>query len=263
MMTDAKEARRRIRLSHHLGHTAGLAPGALQVNLVILPSVYADDFEAYCRANLQACPLIAKTEPGQTVWPDLGADIDIRCDVPAYNVYQGGTLTATCLDLVDWWRNDLVSFALGCSFTFEHALLRSGIPVRNIEAGTTVPMFKTKIETTPSGPFGGPLVVSMRPVPTDRVDDAIRITSRYPLAHGAPVHVGDPGALGIVDLTSPDWGAASHINQNEVPVFWACGVTPQAALERAQMPLCITHCPGHMLVTDLPEYGPFLVRNTR
>ncbi len=262
-MFDARSIRRRVRDGTHARHTAGLAPGALQVNLVILAKDVAKEFSDFCNANAQACPLIAVTEPGQTDWPMLGSKIDIRRDVPAYNVYRHGRLAQTCADLTEIWRDDLVSFALGCSFTFEHALLRAGLPVRNIEANATVPMFRTNVGTKPVGPFRGPLVVSMRPIPDDRVDEARAISARYPWAHGAPVHVGDPGKIGITDLTAPDWGTPSEIRTGEVPVFWACGVTPQTALLNAALPFSITHRPGHMLVTDLPQDDPFGGRNPR
>ena len=260
-MPNARSIRLTIRDGAHVHHTAGLAPGALQVNLVILPSESASDFAEFCDANAQACPLIAVTEPGQTDLPLLGSQIDIRRDVPAYNIYRSGTLAQTCTDLTEFWRDDLVSFALGCSFTFEHALLQAGIPVRNIEADTTVPMFRTHIGTEPSGPFHGPLVVSMRPIPEDRIEEATAISALYPWAHGAPVHIGDPDKIGIPDITAPDWGAPTEIRDGEVPVFWACGVTPQAALANAALPFSITHRPGHMLVTDLSEDDPFGARN--
>lgn len=206
MTRDARQVRQRIRAGHHRGHTAGLAPGALQANLIILPKANAKDFETYCRTNARACPLISMTEPGQTDWPELGSEIDIRHDLPAYNIYQDGAVKETCLDLDAVWRDDFVSFALGCSFTFEHALLQAGIPVRNIEADTTVPMFKTIVSTNACGPFAGPLVVSMRPIPEGRIREAAEISAHYPWAHGAPVHVGDPGAIGVTDLAKPDWG---------------------------------------------------------
>ena len=258
MKGDAREVRRRIRVGQHTGHTAGLAPGVLQVNLVILPEPAANDFAGYCDANTQACPLISMTLPGQTDWPALGVDIDLLHDVPAYNVYRAGYLEAAHTNLADQWRDDLVSFALGCSFTFEHALRRAGIPVRNIERNTTVPMFKTNIPTVSCGPFGGPLVVSMRPIPKDRIKQVEEICAHYPWAHGAPVHAGDPLDIGFCDVDSPDWGDPSEIQNGELPVFWACGVTPQAALMQARLPFCITHRPGHMLVTDLPEDDPSL-----
>ncbi|MEL6235462.1 MAG: putative hydro-lyase [Pseudomonadota bacterium] len=253
----AAQLRAEIRAGRYRGHTAGLAAGRLQVNLVILPERYADDFAAFVAANPKPCPLIARTAPGQTDWPALGAEIDIRSDVPGYNLYEASQLTASPARLDGVWRDDLVSFALGCSFTFEHALVRAGIPVRNIERDITVPMFRTGIETQPAGPFGGPMVVSMRPIPKPLVDRAVEVSGRFPWAHGAPVHVGDPAEIGIRSLAAPDWGDALAVGPDEVPVFWACGVTPQAALDRARPDLCITHRPGHMLVTDLDQDDPF------
>ncbi|MEM9198806.1 MAG: putative hydro-lyase [Pseudomonadota bacterium] len=251
------QLRAEIRAGRFGGHTAGLAAGRLQVNLVILPERYAPDFAEFCAANSKPCPLISSTQPGQTGWPALGAGIDIRTDVPAYNVYEAGRLSASPTRLDGVWRDDLVSFALGCSFTFEHALLRAGIPVRNIELDLTVPMFRTSIETQPAGPFGGPMVVSMRPIPKPLVDRAVEVSGQFPWAHGTPVHIGDPTEIGIRSLSAPDWGDQLAIGPDEVPVFWACGVTPQAALDRARPDLCITHRPGHMLVTDLDQDDPF------
>lgn len=170
-----------------------------------------------------------------------------------YNIYRNGELDDSTTDIVDLWRRDFVAFALGCSFTFEHALLRAGIDVWHITNDTTVPMFRTSIPTVPAGPFHGDMVVSMRMIPDDRVDEAVAISARYPLAHGSPVHVGNPEAIGITDITRPDWGDPAPILQGHTPVFWACGVTPQAVIRNAMLPVCITHKPGHMLITDVPE----------
>lgn len=244
-----------IRSGAYGGHTAGLAPGKLQTNLVILPAADAVDFAEYCRLNPRPCPLVAQGEAGNPQLDALG-DIDIRTDVPAFNVYRNGELDATVHDLMSLWRDDLVIFALGCSFTFERALMEDGIPMRHISQDKTVPMFRTTMETQPAGAFGGGLVVSMRPIRRDLVERASAITARYPQAHGAPVHVGDPTALGIQDLNSPDWGDAIEVRDGEVPVFWACGVTPQNAIRQARPAFCITHAPGHMLIADTDEYAP-------
>lgn len=247
------EIRARIRSGAFRGQTAGLAPGYLQANLVILPERYALDFMRFCQRNPKPCPLVGVSETGEPAIQTLGAQIDVRTDLPAYNVYRFGQLEACVPDIRDLWTADMVAFALGCSFTFEHALQRAGIRLKHIECGTTVPMFRTTIETVPAGPFGGPMVVSMRGIRADQVETAIAISRRFPLAHGAPVHIGDPAKIGIADLMRPDWGDPTPLDRDEIPVFWACGVTPQVAVEAACLPLCITHKPGHMLITDVPE----------
>ncbi|MEM1161716.1 MAG: DUF1445 domain-containing protein, partial [Pseudomonadota bacterium] len=188
---------------------------------------------------------------GDPMMPMLG-DIDIRTDVPSYNVYRGGELDAAVHDISDLWTGDMVAFALGCSFTFERALASAGIRMKHIEANVTVPMYRTNIDLTPVGPFSGQMVVSMRPIPKDQVDLAVEITSDFPQAHGAPVHAGDGAAIGVADITAPDWGEPAQSDDDDVPVFWACGVTPQNVLQNARPDICITHTPGRMLVTDVP-----------
>lgn len=240
-----------IRSGAYQGHTAGLAAGKLQANLAILPIELAGDFEAFCRQNPQPCPLVGMTETGDPAWQKLGA-IDLRSDVPSYNIYRDGKLVETVTDISSFWRDDLVGFALGCSFTFENALIGAGIPLAHIDADTTVPMYRTNIATKAAGPFGGGMVVSLRYVDPEKVDLASQTTARFPWAHGAPVHVGDPAAIGISDVTSPDWGDPP-VHQKGIPMFWACGVTPQNALATARPPLCITHTPGRMLITDIDD----------
>lgn len=245
------EARARIREGAHRTGTAGMANGHVQGNIVILPKSLAFDFLAFCSANPKPCPLLAMGEPGDPALPALGPDIDIRTDVPAYYVYREGRLEEEVTDLRALWREDFVTFVLGCSYSFEEPLLGEGVPVRHIELGRTVPMYRTSIQTTPAGPFGGDLVVSMRPMTPSQAIRAVQVTSRFPSVHGAPVHLADPAQIGIADLARPDWGDAPEIRQGEIPVFWACGVTPQVALQKARPEICITHKPGHMLVTDL------------
>ncbi len=232
--------------------TSGMAPSLVQCNLVVLPEIYAHDFLRFCQLNPKPCPLLAMSAlPGDPTLPTLGADLDIRTDLPRYRLWRDGELTAEVPDILDYWREDLVSFALGCSFSFEEALLSAGLEIRNISENVNVPMYKTHQACQAAGVFKGELVVSMRPfTPTDAIR-AIQICSRFPQVHGAPIHFGDPAALGIANLGKPDYGDPVTVNKGEVPVFWACGVTPQAALERAKLPLAITHAPGHMLITDL------------
>jgi len=251
VFADPADIRQEARSGAFTGHTGGQAPGYVQGNIAILPAALADDFRVFCERNPKPCPLLAMSEAGDCSLPEMGDGIDIRTDVPRYRVYRDGQLTETRGDLGDVWRDDLVTFVLGCSFSFEEALLEAGLPIRHLELGQGVPMYRTNIETSRSGQFEGPMVVSMRPfVPWNAVR-AAEITARYPKVHGAPVHVGDPAEIGIRDLDRPDYGDPVPVHEGEVPVFWACGVTPQTAIERAKPELCITHDPGAMLVTDL------------
>ena len=205
----------------------------------------------FCQANPKPCPLVATSSaPGEVSLPPLG-DIDIRTDVPSYRVFRDGVFSEEMQDISVLWRDDLVVFALGCSFSFEEALLADGLEVRNVSDGVNVPMYRTDIDCTPAGPFRGKMVVSMRPFRAADAIRAIQICTRFPSVHGAPVHLGDPGLIGIADLDKPDYGDAVSVAEDELPVFWACGVTPQVALEKAKPPVAITHSPGHMLVTDL------------
>jgi uncharacterized protein YcsI (UPF0317 family) len=250
-MNDGRQARLAIRARRHTGHTAGLARGYVQGNLCILPREYAADFHAFCRANPKPCPLLAMSEPGAPGLPALGKDLDIRTDVGRYRVFRDGALTGEVASLNELWRDDLVSFVLGCSFSFEEALIDAGLSLRYLEQGRNVPMYRTSVDTVPAGRFRGKLVVSMRPFRPAAAIRAIEITSRYPRVHGAPVHLGDPRAIGIEDLGKPWVGDPTEVLEGEVPLFWACGVTPQSVVLDARPSLCITHSPGHMLVTDL------------
>lgn len=251
-LRDPATLRRLIRSGGHDGPTAGLCGDALQANLVILPGAEAADFLRYCQQNPRPCPLLAVGAPGDPALPTLGRDIDIRTDVPRYRVWRDGILEAEPTDISDWWRDDMVSFLIGCSFSFEDALIAAGIPVRHSAAGRNVPMYRTSLMTRPAGRFGGPLVVSLRAMPAADAIEAVRICADFPLAHGAPVHLGDPALIGIADLDAPDYGDPPVIEPGDLPVFWACGVTPQAAIEAARPALALTHAPGHMLVTDIP-----------
>ena len=242
--------RLRIRAGDFSGTTAGLAPGNVQANLVILPKELAHDFLRFAQANPKPCPVLAVSEPGNPRLPGLGEDLDIRSDLPRYRVWRRGELVEEPFDLFHVWRDDLVSFALGCSFSFEEALLQDGIELRHITSDVTVPMYRTSMATVPAGPFHGPMVVSMRPMTPANAIRAIQITTRFPAVHGAPVHIGKPELIGISDLMKPDYGDAVHIEENEIPVFWACGVTPQSVVAMAKPEFCITHYPGNMLVTD-------------
>jgi uncharacterized protein YcsI (UPF0317 family) len=246
-----RRERLRIRAGDFSGNTAGLAAGNVQANLVILPRVLAHDFLRFAQANPKPCPVLAVSEAGDPSLPGLGEDLDIRSDLPRYRVWRRGELVEEPLDLFHAWRDDLVSFALGCSFSFEQALIEDGIELRHITCGSNVPMYRTNIQCVPAGPFAGPLVVSMRSLSPGDAIRAIQITSRFPSVHGAPVHIGLPEAIGIEDLAEPDYGDAVPVGTGELPVFWACGVTPQAVIAQVRPDFCITHAPGSMLITDL------------
>ncbi|WP_158928076.1 putative hydro-lyase [Acidisphaera sp. S103] len=243
--------RQRIRTGVFTGPTSGLASGNVQANLVILPKALAHDFLRFAQANPKPCPVLAVSEAGDPHFPTLGADLDIRTDLPLYRVWQHGELISEPTDVRDVWRDDLVSFAIGCSFSFEEALVEDGIDVRHITRGSNVPMYRTNIPCVPAGAFSGPLVVSMRPMkPADAIR-AVQITTRFPSVHGAPVHLGFPASIGIANIDKPDYGDAVPIGADEMPVFWACGVTPQAVIAQVKPEFCITHAPGSMLITDL------------
>ena len=250
---DAGDARRLIRSGGWRRPTAGLADGFVQANLVVLPAAYAEAFREFCALNPAPCPLLDVTAPGSAEPEHAAPGADLRLDLPRYRVYEHGVVSAELDDICTAWRDDFVGFLLGCSYTFEPALSRAGVPLRHIELGRNITMFRTNRQCSPSGPFHGPLVVSMRPVPRELTAVAAAVTKPFVKAHGAPVHIGDPAELGIASLDSPDYGDPVPVADGEVPVFWACGVTPQAAAEAARLPLMITHAPGYMFITDLQE----------
>ena len=245
------EARHLIRAGRWSGHTSGTAPNHVQGNVAILPLALADDFLRFCQRNPKPCPLLDVSDPGNPRLPRLGEDLDIRTDVPGYRIWRHGELVDEVSDLSDFWRGDLVTFVIGCSFSFEQALIDAGIPLRHVAEGRNVAMYRTNIPTVPAGIFHGPMVVSMRPMTAAHAIRAVQVTARTPAVHGAPVHLGDPSLIGIADLQKPDFGEAVMIRPDELPVFWACGVTPQSVVMAARPEFCITHAPGKMLVTDL------------
>ncbi len=248
-----KEIRADIRSGKWRGVTAGLAPGYVQANLAILPQGFAYDFLLFCQRNPRPCPLIEVTDTGSPEPAGVALGADVRTDLPKYRIYRDGELTDEVTDITPFWRDDLVAFLLGCSFTFEWALLEAGVRLPHIEQGKNVAMYRTSVECHPAGRFHGPMVVSMRPIPSPLVPKAVTVTARFPNAHGAPVHIGDPRALGIEDLARPDWGDPQPFGPGDVPVFWACGVTPQSVALVSKPPFMITHSPGHMFITDLPN----------
>lgn len=232
--------------------TAGFSAGYVQANLIALDKKYAFDFLLFAQRNPKPCPLLGVLEPGEVSSPLLAGG-DIRTDIPSYRVFSHGSLINEPTDATAYWTEDTVAFVIGCSFTFEQALVDNGVPVAHIEQGVNVPMYLTNIDCEPAGVFSGKMVVSMRPIPAGLVADAVRITSRYPAVHGAPVHVGEPGLIGIDDLGAPDFGDAVDIPAGWVPVFWACGVTPQSIVMHSKPELAICHSPGKMLITDVRD----------
>jgi uncharacterized protein YcsI (UPF0317 family) len=235
------------------GPTPGLALGYVQANLVMVPKELAFDFLLFCQRNPKPCPILDVTEPGDPEPKDVALGADLRTDIPAYRIYHHGDLIEEPYDLKRYWREDLVSFLIGCSFTFENALLESGIPIRHIEMGRNVPMYRTNITCRSAGKFHGPLVVSMRPLIPEQAIRATTICARFPKSHGTPIHFGDPSVIGIANINEPDYGDPVEIHSGEMPVFWACGVTPQAVAVASKLPFLITHKPGHMFVTDVKD----------
>ncbi len=248
-----REIRAEIRSGKLSGVTAGLARGFVQANLAVLPQEQAYDFLLFCQRNPRPCPLLEVTDPGSPAPAGVAAGADLRTDLPRYRIYKDGRLADEVTDATPYWRDDLVAFLIGCSFTFEWALLDAGIRLWHLEHGKNVAMWRTSTACRPAGRFHGPMVVSMRPIRAGDLPKAITVTARFPNAHGAPVHVGDPAALGIQDLGRPDWGDPQPVEPGDIPVFWACGVTPQAVALASKPPFMITHSPGHMFITDVPN----------
>ncbi|AMX83333.1 hypothetical protein GS3922_06360 [Geobacillus subterraneus] len=247
------EARRMIRNNEWIKPTAGVANGYTQANLVVLPKELAFEFLLFCQRNPRPCPVLDVTEPGSWVPNLVAPNADLRVDLPKYRIYRNGVLTEERTDIIDLWNEEMVGFLLGCSFTFEHALMNNGIPVRHIEESRNVPMYKTNIPCVKAGRFEGPMVVSMRPIRRKDVVRAVQVTSRFPSVHGAPIHIGDPEQIGIKNIHQPDFGDPVTIHEGEVPVFWACGVTPQAVAMEVKPEIMVTHAPGHMFITDLRD----------
>ena len=245
------EARAHIRSGAYAGVTSGLCPGYAQANLIALPRDMAYDFLLFAQRNPAPCPILEVTDPGVRMLQKIAAGADVATDIPRYRVFKRGWPHGEYTDAADIWRDDLVSFLIGCSFSFEGDLLDAGVPVRHIEEGRNVPMFVTNIECEPAGVFRGKMVVSMRPMLPALAAKAAVITGTMPRVHGAPVHIGDPAQIGIADIGQPDFGDAVTIRSGETPVFWPCGVTPQAAIMAAKPEFAITHAPGHMLITDV------------
>ena len=250
--TSAYQLRQQIRYNEFTSNTSGFAQGCVQGNIVILPKDWADDFLQFCLFNPKPCPLIGMSaQAGDFLLPELGENIDIRTDVPGYRLFKYGKLEQELTDIKSLWSDELVTFVLGCSFSFEEALIADGLEIRNISENKNVPMYRTNLACKTAGRFSGDTVVSMRPMQPKDAIRAIQICSRFPSVHGAPIHFGQPECIGISDISNPDYGDAVTIKDNEVPVFWACGVTPQLVLEQTKPPFCITHSPGKMLITDI------------
>ena len=244
------EVRALIQSGEWKGPTSGLAPGYVQANLAILPKELAFDFLLFCQRNSRPCPALEVLEPGHFEPKKMAPGADLRTDVPRYRIFKDGEIVEDVEDIRPYWRDDLVSFLTGCSFTFETAMVNAGIPLRHVEDEKNISMYVTNIETTPAGRFSGPMVVSMRPIHHSKVVRAVQVTSRFPWTHGAPVHVGDAEAIGIRDINKPEYGDPTRILEGEVPVFWACGVTSQVVALNSKPPFMITHSPGHMFISD-------------
>ncbi|MDO5350828.1 MAG: putative hydro-lyase [Lachnospiraceae bacterium] len=245
------DVRRLIREEKITGPTSGMCAGYAQANLVILPKELAYDFLLFTQRNPKSCPVLEVSDVGSRSLHYIAQDVDLARDFPKYRIYKKGELAGEYTDVEAFWREDFVSFLIGCSFSFESALLDAGVPVRHIEENCNVPMYKTNIPCTPAGIFHGNMVVSMRPLPHNQVVKAALVTGEMPRVHGAPIHVGDPSAIGIADISRPDFGDSVTIHEGEVPVFWPCGVTPQNVVMNVKPDIVITHSPGHMLITDV------------
>ncbi len=245
-----KEVRELIRNGKVIQPTSGMCKGHIQANLAIVPKDSAFDFLLFAQRNPKPCPILDVTDVGNPEPKLMGRGADLRYDIPKYRIYKYGELVDEVLDLKDYWRDDLVGFLIGCSFSFESAMINAHIPIRHIEDNHNVPMYITNIDCEPAGKFHGKMVVSMRPIPYKLITKAVQATSRFPQVHGAPIHIGDPSLIGIKDVNKPDFGDSSIIKDGEVPVFWACGVTPQSIAMTSKPELMITHSPGHMFLCD-------------
>lgn len=246
------EVRAAIRAGEIDFPTAGMSRGYAQANLIILPPEYAADFEEYAKLNPFPCPILEIIKGEQPLTHDMGEGGNICSDIPRYRIYRDGVWDGKEItDVTEYWKEGYVGFLIGCSFSFEEALMAAGIEVRHIAQGRNVPMYKTNIQTVKAGPFEGPMVCSMRPMTPENAQKAYDITVKMPNVHGAPVHMGDAAEVGVADVMKPDYGEAVDIYEGEIPVFWPCGVTPQAAVENAKPPIAITHAPGHMFITDI------------
>lgn len=248
---DPTEVRRLIREGEITGPTSGMCAGYAQANLVILPKDLAYDFLLFTQRNQKSCPILEVSDMGSRSLKYIANNVDIAKDIPKYRVYEDGILTGEYTSVEHLWRDDFVSFLIGCSFSFESELLEAGISIRHIEENCNVPMFKTNIECEPAGIFNGKMVVSMRPIPYDQIVKSVMVTGTMPKVHGAPIHIGNPSVIGISDVTKPDFGDSVQIKEGEVPVFWPCGVTPQSVVMNVKPKIVITHSPGHMLITDV------------
>lgn len=249
--TTPVEFRHLVRQGRFTGPTSGVCPGYTQANLVIVPQAYAYDFLLLAQRNPRPCPILEVSDVGSRQLQEFAQDVDLATDFPRYRVYQNGKLVAEPTAVDDYWQNDFVAFLIGCSFSFEAELVAAGIEMRHTSLGVNVPMYNTNLPLRSAGRLQGQMVVSMRPVPAHQVATAVQVTAAMPRVHGAPIHVGDPMALGINDLAHPDYGDPVPLRPGELPVFWPCGVTPQNAVMASRLPLVITHAPGYMLVTDV------------
>ena len=248
-----ESVRKLIREKKITSQTSGMCNGYAQANLCVLPREYAYDFLLFTQRNPKSCPLLEVSDTGSRYLKTTAPGTDIATDIPLYRIWENGKLSGEYTDVINFWRDDLVSFIIGCSFSFESLLIDAGIDVRNISEGCNVPMYSTNIDTVPAGVFSGKMVVSMRPIPYNQIVRAVTVTAAMPRVHGSPIHIGNPDIIGIKDINHPDFGDPVTIRENEVPVFWCCGVTPQSVVMNSKPSFCITHSPGHMLITDIHD----------
>lgn len=248
-----RDVRALIREGKITCQTSGMCSGFAQANLCVLPKKYAYDFLLFTQRNPKSCPVLEVSDTGSRTLHSIASGADIATDIPKYRIWKNGVLDGEYTNVSSFWRDDLVSFLIGCSFSFEFELIAAGIDVRNISLGCNVPMYLTNIDTVPAGIFGGKMVVSMRPIPYDQIVRAVTVSGSMPRVHGTPIHIGDPSVIGIKDLSHPDFGDAVPVKEGEVPVFWCCGVTPQSVVMNSKPDFCITHSPGHMFITDIPN----------
>lgn len=248
-----EEIRECIRKEKWIGPTTGIALGFVQANLVIIPEKLALEFIIFCQRNHSACPILEITEPGIASLNYLAKNVDIRTDLPKYRVYKKGVLMDEPLNIIDYWRSDFVSIFIGCSLSFEKALTDSNIPLRHLECKKNGAIYISSIKCNPTGMFRGNMAVSLRPIPRHQLIRTIQITSRFYNAHGAPVHIGDPDLIGIKNLDEVYYGDPPIFKENDVPVFWACGVTPQVVASESKPEIMITHSPTHLFVSDIKD----------
>lgn len=245
------EIRNEIRLKRWNGTTYGLAKKYAQVSPVILAEKYADDFLRLCKVNPKIFPLYGVSETGNSKLSFLGEDVDVKSDLSSYRVYSNGQFNGNTGSIKEIWQDDFVTFAIGCSLSFEEILIMQGIPLRHLQENKKIPAYQTNIELNSTGAFSGKTFVTMRQFSTLDSTKATTLTAQFPKFHGAPLHSGDCTQIGIKDLSKPDYGDTPTLYKDDIPLYWACGITVLQVIEKAEMPIAIVVNPGYMLITDL------------